>query len=227
MLTISFISQKGGAGKSTLAIHVAAEAASRGQRTLLVDLDPQGNASQWGDRRGDLPPDVSAENPVKLEVVLSTAEADGYDLVVVDTAPHADQTAIRAARASNLVMIPCRPTTFDLEAIATTLDICALAKANALVILNAAPIRSRVVGEAVVAIKGHNGVVGAVPIRQRVAYQHCMIDGRTAGEYEPGGAAADEISALYDDMLTHLHDGMSALHHVESSARRRISKMAV
>lgn len=226
MLTISFISQKGGAGKSTLAIHIAAEAANRGQRTLLVDLDPQGNASQWGDRRGNLPPDVAAENPVKLEVVLSAAEADGYDLVVVDTAPHADQTAIRAARASNLVMIPCRPTTFDLEAIATTLDICALAKANALVILNAAPIRSRVVGEAVMAITGHKGVVGAVPVRQRVAYQHCMIDGRTAGEYEPGGAAADEISALYDDMLTHLRVDTSSSQHAINSTRRPPRKVA-
>lgn len=57
------ISQKGGAGKTTLAVHLAAEGAARGVRTLLVDLDPQGNADKWGERRRDLPPDVAAESP--------------------------------------------------------------------------------------------------------------------------------------------------------------------
>lgn len=213
MLTVSLISQKGGAGKSTLAIHLATEAAVRGQRSLLIDLDPQGNAAKWGDRRGDRSPDVSAEHPAKIEAVLAAARAEGYGLVFFDTAPHADQTALRAARASDLVLVPCRPATFDLEAIQATLDLCSLAKKQSVVVVNAAPIRSKVVEEATQAVRGHGGRVSAVVVRQRVAFQHCMIDGRTAGEFEPGGAAAQEIGDLYSDVIACLSADTSSPRH--------------
>ena len=213
MLTISVISQKGGAGKSTLAIHLATEASAQGLRSLLIDLDPQGNAAKWGDRRGERSPDVSAEHPAKLDAVLAAARVEGYGIVIFDTAPHADQTALRAARASDLVLIPCRPATFDLEAIQATLDLCTLARKQSVVVVNAAPIRSRVVEEATQAVLGHGGQVSNVIVRQRVAFQHCMIDGRTAGEFEPGGVAAQEITDLYADMLTRSHATMSLISH--------------
>ncbi len=216
MLTVSVISQKGGAGKSTLAIHLASEGAAQGLRSLLIDLDPQGNAAKWGDRRGDKSPDVSAEHPAKLSTVLAAARSEGYGLVIFDTAPHADQTALQAARASDLVLIPCRPATFDLEAIQATLDLCVLARKQGLVVINAAPVRSKVVDEAFHAIIGHGGAVSAVTVRQRVAFQHCMIDGRTAGEFEPGGVAAQEITELYADMMTHAKAGVSALQHIST-----------
>ncbi len=169
---------------------------------MLVDLDPQGNAAKWGDRRGEMAPDVSAEHPAKLDAVLEAARVEGYGIVMFDTAPHADQTALRAARASDLVLIPCRPATFDLEAIQATLDLCSLAKKQSVVVVNAAPIRSKVVEEAKQAVLDHGGMVCEIVVRQRVAFQHCMIDGRTAGEFEPGGAAAQEITDLYADMIS-------------------------
>jgi chromosome partitioning protein len=209
-VTIALVSQKGGAGKSTLALHLAAEASLGGQRALLVDLDPQGNVAKWGDRRGDAPPDVSAEHPANLDKALRAAETEGYDLVVLDTAPHADQTALRAAKSADLVLVPCRPATFDLEAIRTTLDLCQLTRRQAIVVLNAAPIRSRVVDEAQKAVGDNGGEVSPVVIHHRVAFQHCLIDGRTAAEFEPGGAAALEIAALYSDVLSRLNVGMPA-----------------
>ena len=63
-------------------------------------------------------------------------------------------------------------------------------------VINAAPVRSKVVDEAVDAVKERGGDVSPVIVRQRVAFQHCLIDGRTAGEFEPGGAAATEIAEL-------------------------------
>ena len=89
-----------------------------------------------------------------------------------------------------------RPSTFDIAAISATLDLCRLADKPAVVVLNAAPIRSRVTAEAEEAISEKGGKVSPVIIRQRVAFQHCMIDGRTAGEYEPSGAAAEEVTRL-------------------------------
>jgi chromosome partitioning protein len=196
MQTISLVSQKGGSGKTTLAIHVAAEAVRHGHKVLLIDLDPQASAALWADRRPTGGPDVSTEHPARLEAALQAAKDQGYEFVVLDTAPHFDQAALRAAKASDLILVPCRPATFDLGAVRATLEICELAKKPATFIINHAPIRSRVVDEAREEIVRYGGEVSPTVVRQRVAFQHCLIDGRVAAEFEPGGLAAEEISDL-------------------------------
>ncbi len=200
MKTIAVLSQKGGAGKTTLAVHLAAEAASRGQRVLIIDMDPQGSAIAWAGFRGDRAPDVDAGHHKTLSKEVERAVVDGYDLVVIDTAPHADGGALAAARVSDLVLVPCRPATFDLIAIAPTIDICNLARKPRLAVVNAAPVRSRVVEEAAAALVAAGMDVSLVTVRQRVAFQHCLSDGRVAAEFEPGGTAAEEIGALLDDL---------------------------
>ena len=140
VMKLAVISQKGGSGKTSLSLHVGVEATRAGLRVLLVDLDPQGNATKWAGRRGDLPPDVAAESPAALDSVLADAEREGVRPVIFDTAPNADRTALRAAKAADFVMIPCRPSQFDIEAIGATLDLCELAKRPAIIVLNAAPI---------------------------------------------------------------------------------------
>jgi chromosome partitioning protein len=202
MMTLTMLSQKGGAGKSTLALHLACEAVTGGKKVLLLDLDPQGSLASWGAKRGELPPDVEAVHPSSLAKTLAEAAQEGYDLAVLDTAPSADRAAMLAAEVADLILVPCRPATFDIEAIQTTLDVAKLKKREARVVLNQAPIRSKVVEEARAAIVRAGGVVSPVVICQRVAFQHCLIDGRTAAEYEPGGAAADEVTRLYADMMT-------------------------
>ena len=198
-------SQKGGAGKTTLAVHLAAEAATT-RRVLVMDLDPQGSAMEWANRRGDKAPDVMAAHPATIAKEIERAKDDGYELVILDTAPHADHAALQAARSADLVVIPCRPATFDIAAISATLDLCKLANKQALVVLNAAPIRSKVVAEAGEAVAEKGGQVSRVVIHQRVAFQHCLIDGRTAAEFEPGGAAAIEIAALLADLKPSKHE---------------------
>ena len=116
MKTIAIVSQKGGVGKSTLAVHLAA-LASETQKVILMDLDPQGSAMEWGSRRGDRAPDITPAHPASLAREIERARGDGYDLVVIDTAPHSDHAALQAARAADLIVVPCRPATFDLAAI--------------------------------------------------------------------------------------------------------------
>ena len=135
---------------------------------------------------------------------IARAEGDGYDLVVIDTAPHADRGGLLAARAADLVLVPCRPAVFDLGAIEGTLDVCKLAKRAAVVVLSAAPIRSWVVEEAGEAIRDACATISPVIVRQGVAFQHCLNDGRTASEFEPGGAAADETASLLADVSTRM-----------------------
>ena len=201
MLTIAVVSQKGGAGKTTLAIHLAAQGQAEGRRALLLDLDPQGTAIKWARRRGDRMPDVSAEHPANLVRAIEAARQEGYDLVVIDTAPAADATPMKAAKVADLVVVPCRPAAFDLEAIETTLDLCRLAKARAVVVLNAAPTRSKVVSEAAAEVERLGGTVCPLIVRHRVALQHCMVLGAVAGEYEPEGAAAEEVAALCSTLM--------------------------
>ena len=112
MEVIAVIAQKGGTGKTTLAISLAVAAQRAGRTAAIVDLDPQATASNWGDRReADSPAIVSAQ-PARLAQVLKAAEEGGADLVVIDTPPRAERAAMEAAKASDLVLVPCRPFDF-------------------------------------------------------------------------------------------------------------------
>src|SRR3954452_2349501 len=99
MRCLSMISQKGGAGKTTLSLHLAVAAHLAGLSVAVVDLDPQSSAWKWGERRGDRLKVVSA-TAEQLASVKRTAESGGLDLLIIDTAPHADRPALVACKAS-------------------------------------------------------------------------------------------------------------------------------
>jgi len=115
MKILAFLSQKGGAGKTTLAVHtaVAAHEADYGG-VVVVDTDPQQSASVWGRARHQKAPIVATADVLDLTRVLKAARDDGMALAVIDAAPHAAPAAAAIARSANLVAIPCRPTAFDL-----------------------------------------------------------------------------------------------------------------
>ncbi len=161
----------------------------------IIDLDPQGTAASWGDRRQADTPEVVSGQASRLSVLIETARTNGADFVVVDTAPNADQTALRAAQSADAVLIPCRAATFDLEAIKATLTLSQLAQKPAYVVLNAIPPRSG--REAAEGLIAQGAKVAPVMLSQRAAFTHGVIDGRTAQEFEPGGKAAEEVASLY------------------------------
>jgi CobQ/CobB/MinD/ParA nucleotide binding domain len=109
MKTIAIISQKGGAGKTTVAIHLAVAAEQRGMKTALFDLDPQASASSWSDKRNQPSPVVVSAKAARLPSLLEQAMAQFADLVIIDSAPNADSASLAAARAADLILIPCRP----------------------------------------------------------------------------------------------------------------------
>ncbi len=197
MKTIAVISQKGGSGKSTISVHLAVAGYLRGLRTAVVDLDPQATARKWGDKREAPEPEVVGDHAERLPQLMEAARANGADLLVIDTAPNADRASLAAARAADLVLIPCRPAAFDLDAIEATADLAMIAKKPAWVVLNAAPIRSAIVDEARRGLEGKGTKVAPQVVCGRVAFSHGVIDGRTAMELEPDGKAAEEIQALF------------------------------
>src|SRR3546814_7790084 len=87
MPTIAIISQKGGAGKTTLALHLAAAAEDSGHTALVIDLDPPAPASQWAAWRQDVPPVVIDSAPPRLAAKIEQATAQGAEFIVIDTAP--------------------------------------------------------------------------------------------------------------------------------------------
>lgn len=199
MKTVAIISQKGGSGKTTIAVHLAVCAELHGQATLILDLDPQASASSWLARRGEDAPEVIAAEPSQLAGLLKKAEAGGAGLVIIDTAPHSDRTAALAAQLADVVLIPCRPSAFDVDAITSTLNITKLSNASgkAAVVLNAIPPRGEYAEEV---REGLSEVATVAPIHlyQRAAYFNAVNDGRSVEEYEPKGKAAEEIRALYE-----------------------------
>src|SRR5499427_10910 len=205
MKTISIVSQKGGAGKTTLAIHLAVASSQAGMNTAVIDLDPQASSAKWADRRqADLPVVLSA-HASRLAHVLETTRAEGGELVLIDTAPHSDNAALEAARIADLVLIPCRPSILDLEAIATSLDIAKLAHKPAIVILNAIAPSGSEADEAEEAITQLGGETYPIRLVHRVAYARAIVYGQAAQEYEPHGKAAREIESLHKFMCAHLH----------------------
>lgn len=196
MKTVAIVSQKGGSGKTTLAVHLATAAAAAGHTTAIIDLDPQATATSWGDDRANGPEVISGQ-AVRLPALVQTAQENGASFLVLDTAPNADQTASLAARAADLVLIPCRPARFDLEAIETTLLLTRAAGKPAYVVLNAVPPRGDIAKEATDGLAAQGAQIAPHQLGHRAAFAHGVIDGRTAQEFEPQGKAASEIQALY------------------------------
>lgn len=197
MKTIAIISQKGGAGKTTIAIHLAVAAEAKGLATALFDLDPQASASSWADKRGNPSPTVVSAQAARLPGLLKQAADQRADFAIIDSAPNADAASLAAARAADLILIPCRPAAFDLNAIGTTLNLAAVAGKPAYVLLNAVPPLGKVGDEARKALHA-GGVKVATPVlHQLVAYAHAVNDGRTAQELDARSKAAGEIDTLF------------------------------
>ncbi len=201
MYVIAMISRKGGAGKTNLAVHLAACAEGKGIPTGIVDLDPQGTATKWGMRRQEndlrLGAEVISAQPTSVPALLANAKKAGAKLMILDTAPHADSIAVDAARAADFVLIPCRPAIADLEAIPASADIARLAKTPFAVVLNSVGAQGTRETEARQELERLGLELAPTPLGQRVAYADAMIPGEGVTEHRNGTQAAGEIEALF------------------------------
>ena len=201
MWTVAMISRKGGAGKTNLAVHLAALAESKEIPAGIIDLDPQGTATKWGLRRAEAGVRAGAEvvssQPASVPKLLESAKRAGAKLMILDTAPHADSMAVDAARAASFVLIPCRPAIADLEAIIASADIARLAKRPFAVVLNAVGAQGTREVEARQELQRLGLDLAPVALGHRVAYGDAMIPGEGVSEHRPGTASATEIETLF------------------------------
>ena len=198
MTTIAIVSQKGGSGKTTLAVHIATRAAQAGYESAVVDTDPQATAAAWSDWRGDFLPVVVTSPPARLTRTIASAAKQGVDFVVIDTPPHADAAAREAIKAADLVLIPTKPRAFDLAALEPVAELVTFAQTPAFVVLNAVPSGATVLTrEAKEAANAIGLDLCPVELGDRAAFHRSSAKGETASEIEPEGKAAQEIEALW------------------------------
>ena len=197
MLTIALISQKGGSGKTTLAVNLAVASQRSGYPAAVIDLDPQASAAAWGDSREAEAPVVVSAQAARLAEVLDTARTHGAGIVLIDTAPHAEAAALAAARSADFVLIPCRPSVLDLRAVAGSIDITRLAASPAAAVLSAVPPRGPLGDEAQTAIESYGLDVSPVRIGHRAAFVHAATAGLGVQEFVTLGKAAEEINRLF------------------------------
>ena len=199
MKVITLAAQKGGAGKTTLAVHLAVQAHNAGERVVLVDTDPQGSATAWARARGEDAPVIVAANSSQLNDVMAASRHDGMTLVIIDTPPHAAPGAAAASTLADLVLVPVRPSAFDLAASGASAEIARTAKRAAFV-LSACPSRAPEIMEARKALELQGLPVMDTEIGERRSYARAVASGRAVAEFEPAGRAAHEISQMWREI---------------------------
>lgn len=211
MHIVSFVTQKGGAGKSTLASNVAVAARKAGERVFVCDLDPLQSLVKWSRARRTL--DIPAERmpAEKLARALAQLESEGVTLAIVDTPASDTPQADAAIRAADLCVIPARPNTLDLWASEATLArVKASGKPFAFLLNQCPPAQQNArVARGAQALQ-EMGALLAPMVSTRVDYQEAVRLGLGVLELNPKGAAAREMTTLWGSIGARLRDAGSA-----------------
>src|SRR5690242_1153260 len=198
MYKIAVIMEKGGVGKTTVALNLAVAAEHKGRSAAVIDIDQQATASKWTDRRTDEKPWVVPTLTARLPAAIKQAEAQGVDFLVIDTPPHSGTDAVEAARRADVVVLPVEPHLFTLETLPKLADVLKLAGAPpAFVVVNKAATQGTEGANAAEYIKAQGFTVCPVILHLRAAHRHATNVGKVATEYDPSSKAAQEALQLY------------------------------
>lgn len=204
----SFVNQKGGVGKTTLAVNVAAERARRGRRVLLIDADPQGSALDWQAQRGRLerasliavagfPRDTIHREIGQLGA--------GYDDIVIDAPGRIEAVARAVIMACDVVVIPVQPSPYDIWASGDVLSLIEQSQVYKPELSAVWAINRRIVGTSIgrdinKQLRDHGPRLLEATVAQRVIFSESAARGLAVYEADPGGVAAAEIEALTTEL---------------------------
>ena len=147
MRVITFVTQKGGSGKTTLVLSCAVAADKLGARVLVLDMDPQKTAESWYQSRESPTPKLAAVTAAELPTAIMGGHKR-FDVILIDTPGRDEPSTAAAIRHADLCLIPCRPTSADMKATPPTVaTINRLGKVSAFV-LNQTPPRGYRISEA-------------------------------------------------------------------------------
>jgi chromosome partitioning protein len=200
MNVIAFASRKGGSGKSTLTAHLAAHAHKPSRSCLLIDADPQRSLSLWNLLRGEdaLPLKSVARG---IESIVKAARRE-HDWIFIDTPPNMSNVVNEAIRAATLVVIPARPSVFDLGAIEETIALCRDMRRPYAVVINGAPakrneVESPIVTEARQGLAELKVPLWSGQITNRMNFAVALGAGEGVKEFAATSQAAAEIGSLW------------------------------
>jgi chromosome partitioning protein len=212
-MIVAVCGQKGGVGKSTLCVNLAAEGVARGQRVLLVDADNQATCRTWGavaaEHGHPIPTlvamDATLHRPGQLDRI-----AAGHALVVIDTPARLGEVPASALMVADLALLPCTPSGADTWALAETLELVAKARTfrpglRAALVINRTQGRTAL-GQGVRQVLADTGVpVLRTALGQRIAFQEALHAGLGITAYAPKAPAAAELRALFDELTEDPH----------------------
>lgn len=209
MHVIAVLNQKGGAGKTTIATHLARALQIGGADVLLINSDPQGSARDWAAVREEQPLSVVGIDRPTIERDLKNIARK--DFVVIDGAPQAADLAVSAIKAANFILIPVQPSPYDIWATADLVDLVKQrievtdGKLRAAFVVSRAIKGTKIGSEITEALNGYGLPVLATRITQRVGYPGSAAAGSTVLDLEPDSEAAREIIALADEVKQFLN----------------------
>jgi chromosome partitioning protein len=198
---LTLAQRKGGAGKTTLAIHLATGWRRAGRRVAMIDVDPQGSLAQWAALRRSItqtPEDgfsVAAVSGWRLVRELDRAKREA-DFVIVDSPPHAELDSRAAIRAADLVVVPVQPSPLDVWATRATLELARAEKRPAILVLNRVLPRARLLHEVTAQLADGTARLASATLGNRTAFATSISAGKGVEDYEPSGAAAGEMITL-------------------------------
>lgn len=208
MHVIAVLNQKGGAGKTTIATHLARAVQLAGSSVLLVDSDPQGSARDWAAVREDQPvPVVGIDRPTIDRDLKSIAKKD---YVVIDGAPQAADLAVSAIKAATFILIPVQPSPYDIWATAELVELVKQrievtdGRLQAAFVVSRAIKGTKIGAEVTGALIDYGLPVLEARITQRVSYPSTAANGTTVLDNEPDGDAAREVRALLEEITQKL-----------------------
>lgn len=202
--TWAFVSQKGGAGRSTLATQLAVHAQECGEVVCLLDLDPQESATTWSQARGSDQPAVVPCTMELLQKMIAEAAKLGCTLMLLDTPPHHAATAVAAVTAAEFIVCPTRPSLFDIAALRDTADLLTHAgkKHLAIAVANCIPPTGAesAYGEAVAAVEALGLRICETHIGNRRAFVAAVGAGKGVTEIFRSDKASEELRQLWHEL---------------------------
>ncbi len=204
---ITIAQQKGGAGKTTMAAHLAVAWASSGKRRVaIVDIDPQGSLTQWHQMRemrmgeGNTNLTLSAISGWRVRSEIDRLKHT-HDLIVIDSPPHTDAEARTAIRAADLVVIPLQPSPMDVWATSATITMCKQERVPVKMVLNRVHPQAKLTE----AVSGEMIGLTANRFGNRVIFAGALMHGLGVTEAQPNSIAADEVRALSKEIMNYLN----------------------